>query len=104
MRFLLDESADTRVADTLHSLGHDVTTVAGDHAQALEDIQALAIAHREDRILITDDRDFGGLVFRHGRPHAGVLYFRLSSTRLSLRVARLEQVLSQHADQLGRFS
>jgi predicted nuclease of predicted toxin-antitoxin system len=103
MRFLIDESADTRVATHLRHLGHDVTTVAGDHATALEDIDVLAIAQQEQRILITDDRDFGELVIRRRQPHAGVIYFRLSNTRLALRVARLDYVLTHHSDQLDQF-
>lgn len=103
MRFLIDESADTRVARPLRELGHDVTTVAGDHAMAMDDVDVLAIALREQRVLITDDRDFGELVFRDRQPHAGVLYFRLSNTRLSLRIARLEHVLRQHGEELDQF-
>jgi predicted nuclease of predicted toxin-antitoxin system len=103
MRFLIDESADTRVARPLRAQGHDVTTVAGDHAMALEDTEVLAIAHREQRVLITDDRDFGELVFRYRQPHAGVLYFRLSNTLLSLRTVRLAYVLTHHSADLDQF-
>jgi len=70
---------------------------------ALNDAEVLAIAHREQRVLITDDRDFGELVFRHRQPHAGVIYFRLSHTGLALRVARLEHVLEHFSDQLDQF-
>ncbi len=101
MRFLIDESADTRVASPLRHLGHDVTTVAGDHGAALEDTEVLTIAHREQRVLITDDRDFGELVFRYRQPHAGVLYFRLSNTTLSLRLTRLDDVLAHHTAVFG---
>ena len=103
MRFLIDESADTRIAPPLRQLGHDVATVAGDYAAALEDAEVLALAHRDRRILIMDDRDFGELVFRHRQPHAGVIYFRLSNTSLSLRVDRLIYVLTYHSDQLDQF-
>jgi predicted nuclease of predicted toxin-antitoxin system len=103
MRFLIDESSDTRVARPLRERGDDVSTVADDHAKSLDDVEVLAIAHREQRILITDDRDFGELVFRHRHPHAGVIYFRLSHTGLDLRLARLEYVLAHHRHQLDQF-
>jgi predicted nuclease of predicted toxin-antitoxin system len=70
---------------------------------ALDDADVLAIAHHEQRILITDDRDFGELVFRHRQPRAGVLYVRLSTTRLDARVARLEYALRHHGDELDQF-
>ena len=83
MRFLIDESADARVATYLRALGHDATTVAGDHAPGLRDELVLAIAHAEGRVLITDDADFGELVFAHRQPHAGIIYFRLGTTVLA---------------------
>lgn len=103
MRFLIDESADTRVALPLRQQQHDVTTVAGDHEMSLDDRDVLEIAHREQRVLITDDRDFGELVFLHRQPHAGVIYFRLSDTTLALRLARLEYVLAHFSGQLDQF-
>jgi predicted nuclease of predicted toxin-antitoxin system len=89
MRFVVDESADARVAVDLRRRGHDVKLIAQDYRPGLPDPDVLAIARREERILITDDRDFGELVFRHQHAHAGVIYFRLSSTVLELRIARL---------------
>lgn len=63
MKFLVDESADARLIVRLRALGHDVTSVARDHRRGLPDHHVLSIAHAEGRILITDDRDFGELVF-----------------------------------------
>lgn len=103
MRFLVDESADARLAHYLNSLGHDATTVARDYAPALKDSQVLAIAHREGRTLIANDRDFGELVFRLGQPHAGVILFRLGSTDLAAKIGRLNYVLGHHADRLDQF-
>jgi len=68
MRFLLDESADFPVAAFLTDRGHDVTSIARDYPSALEDDEVLSIAQKEQRILITNDRDFGELVFRQQRP------------------------------------
>ena len=60
MRFLLDENAELRIAVFLPGLGHDVTAIPHDYPHAL----------RERRILITNDRDFGELIFREGLAHA----------------------------------
>ena len=63
----------------------------------------LTLAHAERRILITDDRDFGELVFRYLQPHTGMIYFRLDNTVLGVRLTRLQDVLASHADQLDQF-
>jgi predicted nuclease of predicted toxin-antitoxin system len=79
MRFLLDQSTDARLIPFLAELGHAATRIGADYAGGIPDVQVLAIASDEGRILITDDRDFGELVIRSGLPHAGVIYLRLGS-------------------------
>lgn len=69
----------------------------------MKDADILALAHREQRILVTDDRDFGELVFRLRQPHAGVIYLRLDTTKFPVRAQRVEDVLAQYADQLDQF-
>ena len=103
LRFLVDESADARLATWLRSSGYDATTVAVSHGPGHRDENVLAIAHAEGRVLITDDRDFGDLVFRYGHPHAGVIYLRLGTTVIARRIERLEYVLRHHADELDQF-
>ena len=104
MRFLLDESANARIFPHLRKRGHDVTAIVRDHSVGLPDDEVLAIAYRQGRILITKDRDFGELVFVEHQPHAGVIYLRLEpSGGLKTIVARLDDVLAQHAHQLDRF-
>lgn len=103
MKFLLDESVDVRVAHYLRSLGHDVTVVAQDYPRSIPDTRVLAIAFQEQRTLITNDRDFGELVFLHQHPHAGVIYLRLGTFEVSSVVARLSDVLRRYADRLDQF-
>ena len=103
MRFLIDESADARVAGYLRSLGHDVALVAVDYAPSLDDADVLARAVRDQRILITFDRDFGELVFSEQQPHAGVLYFRLGPIDLQVELDRLDHVLTEYAGEMNAF-
>ena len=103
MRFLIDESADGRLANLLNALGHEATLVAQHHGPGISDPNVLAIARAEGRILITDDRDFGELVFRYHEPHLGVIDFRLSNARFELRSGRLLEVLERYPDRLGEF-
>jgi predicted nuclease of predicted toxin-antitoxin system len=103
VRFLLDESADYRLAAFLAGRGHDVTAIAHNYQSALSDRAVLAIARRERRILITNDTDFGELIVRLRLRHHGVVLFRLRTTRLTSKVERLEFVLSRYESQLDRF-
>jgi predicted nuclease of predicted toxin-antitoxin system len=103
MNFLLDQSTDARLVPWLTERGHNARRIGRDYPHGLPDEQVLAIAQREGRILITDDRDFGELVFRHRQPHTGVIYLRLASYSFALTTARLEAVLTHYADRLDRF-
>ncbi len=103
MRFLIDASSDARFVTHLRSLGHDVTRVGTDYDARLEDTEILKIAHREGRVLITDDRDFGELVFRQRQPHAGVIFLQLGTTVFAIRRDRVDQILASHSDQLDQF-
>jgi len=103
MRFLLDESVDYPLARFLTKLGHDVTALAHDYPHALKDREVLAIALEERRILITNDRDFGELIFRQRLSHAGVILFRLGSEDLSTKQAWLAYVLEHHSQDLKDF-
>ena len=104
MRFLLDENVEFRIAIMLAADGHDVTAIAHDYPHALRDAEVLALATAENRILITNDRDFGELIFRERQPHTGVIYFRLGlAAPVEEKVGWLRRTLASHADQLDQF-
>lgn len=104
MKILLDQSVDARLVGYLRSRGHDVIRVGREYPPGLPDREVLARAWVDERLLITDDRDFGDLVFRHGQPQAGVSYLRLGlDADLPLRIERLDHVFSHYGDQLREF-
>ena len=70
-----------------------------------DDPDVLARAAREDRVLVTNDKDFGELTFRGGKAHAGVLLLRLHDESPANRVRVVRAVLAQWADRLaGSFT
>jgi predicted nuclease of predicted toxin-antitoxin system len=104
MRFLLDQSTDARLLPFLKHLGHDVTRIGSHYPQGLPDQAVLALAKKQQRILITDDRDFGELVFRLKLPHAGVIFLRLGAyAPLQLKTDRLAVVLTLLPDKFDQF-
>jgi predicted nuclease of predicted toxin-antitoxin system len=103
MEFIVDESTGTAVVEYLRSVGHDVLAIAETMPQA-DDGDILARAVSEARILVTNDKDFGELVFRSGQAHHGIVLLRLRE-RPTNRVRVMKAVLEQYADRLtGRFT
>ncbi len=77
MRFLVDECTGKKLTRLLEKEGHDVLFVGDVMPSALDD-EIIRKAEEDDRILITDDKDFGELVFRLGEPTNGVILLRIS--------------------------
>ncbi len=99
MRFLIDESTGQAVVQRPRQLVHDVAAVAEEIPQADDDliiIKALA----EERILVTNDKDFGEKVYRDSRGHAGILLLRLKDDRATVKAQVAESVIQRFGEQL----
>lgn len=79
MRFLADESCDFSVVRALRAAGHDVQAVA-DLASGSDDAVVMDWALREERVLLTEDKDFGQLVYAHSHQTCGVILIRYPAT------------------------
>ena len=103
MRFLVDESTGPRVAEWLAEQGHDVVSIYHS-ARGADDDAVLQMANSEDRILITNDRDFGEKVYREHKPHRGTILLRLADERAPVKIEVLKSLLENYPDQLaGQF-
>jgi len=70
LRFLVDVNAGLAIALALRDAGHDVL-FAGDLDWRMPDADMLSLAHREQRIVLTMDTDFGEMVYGSGLPTRG---------------------------------
>ena len=84
MRFLADESCDFAVVRALRNVGHDVLAVSEISPRA-DDTRILDLSSRQERILVTEDKDLGQLVFPQGKNTRGVIFLRYpASARLNI--------------------
>ncbi len=97
MKFLLDQDVYTCTARFLEGLGHDVVTAADINCSRSSDSELLRIAQEQERIFVTRDRDFGGLVFVKGLG-AGVLYLRILPSTQNRVHKELEAVLKSYPE------
>ena len=104
MRFLVDECAGPAVTRWLEEQGHDVFSIY-EHSAGMSDAMVMQTAFEQDRIPITNDKDFGDLIFRERRAHKGVVLMRLDDERSSQKIEVLRRLLTHHGDDLtGRFA
>jgi predicted nuclease of predicted toxin-antitoxin system len=91
MRFLADENISHLVINRLRVAGFDVASIR-ETRPATPDKDILEIAVAEDRILITQDRDFGELIIRQRLSVRGIVLLeldRLASASVSAHVEKL---------------
>jgi len=102
VRFCVDESTGKAVANYLRDQGYDVWSVI-ESAPGIDDSEILQKSHSEHRILVTNDKDFGELVFRHKMPVAGVILLRLLEETPANKVRVVEAVLDRWGTDLKGF-
>ena len=104
MRWLIDECVDANLATLLRESGHDVVYMS-DVAPRTADPEVLNRAEREKRLLLTEDKDFGDLVFRQARPAPGLVLVRIDPSRRSRKGPRLLAAIDRFGDTLfGRYT
>ena len=99
MRFLVDECTGSKVAQWLRDENYEVFSVF-DEARGMMDDDILAKAFAENWILITNDKDFGEMVFRERRRHHGVVFLRLDDERAANKIEVRRQLLENYAEKL----
>ena len=87
------------MARWLRDEGYDAISIF-DAARGSVDEDILAWAARDDRVLVTADKDFGDLVFRDRHTHRGVILLRLDDETSENVIRVLSEPLRQHADEI----
>lgn len=102
MRFLLDACvASQTLRRTLADYGHDVLSARGEYSHTTDEA-LLTLAYEQRRILITEDKDFGELVFLRRMPHACIV--RLVGLRETEKVNALMHLIEHHKDAMQEAS
>jgi predicted nuclease of predicted toxin-antitoxin system len=104
MNLLADESVDIQIVAKLRQDGHDVLYIA-EIAPGISDDVVLSGASARSALLITADKDFGELVFRHGKVTTGILLIRLAGLSPETKSEIVSLVLREHGSKLpGSFT
>ena len=100
LRFLADESCDFGVVCALRAEGFDVAAVA-ESAQGATDERVIELACSDGRILLTEDRGFGRLVFAAARRANGVIFLRFPARRRAELPDRVLELVRRDAVRLA---
>ncbi len=100
MKLVADEGMERNVVEKLREVGHDVIWIA-ELSPSIPDEEVLRLAYDSDTILITEDKDFGELVYRRRLAHAGVVLVRLDGLPNSTKAEIVVETLQKHEDALA---
>lgn len=104
MRFLANENFPGDAVAALRADGHDVIWIKTD-APSSRDVDVLAWAMRDSRILLTFDKDFGELAWHMGLPATcGIVLFRLPMPASDKAGEVLAARIAERDDWAGNFA
>jgi predicted nuclease of predicted toxin-antitoxin system len=94
LKWLADACVDARLVEALQKAECDIRQLAPQEL-SFPDEDVLKIAHEEDRLLLTDDKDFGEWVVRRRRPVPGLIIVRIDPVEINLKILRVISLYKQ---------
>ena len=103
-QIVIDESVDYAIGHALRSTEFSVFVIA-DEIPSISDKEVLELAYTNNALLITEDKDFGELVFRFQLKHKGILLIRMIEAKsLEKAEAAMKAIKMHFSDLLNNFS
>ncbi|HET9766813.1 MAG TPA: DUF5615 family PIN-like protein [Thermoanaerobaculia bacterium] len=99
MRLFADENLESAVIEILRQRGHDVAMLAPGTTGA-DDPEVLAVATAEQRLFVTNDKDFAELAFLQRQLTAGIVLVRLPRFHSDAKARRVAEVIDEQAERL----
>jgi predicted nuclease of predicted toxin-antitoxin system len=99
--FVADECVLASIIERLRASGHTVHAIR-EVSGGIADPDVLAIAVKQQAVLLTQDKDFGELVFRLKLEHCGIVLIRLAGMTIAERAELVANVIAKHESELPR--
>jgi predicted nuclease of predicted toxin-antitoxin system len=104
MNLVADENIDRGIVERLRADGHAVDWIA-EVSPSVSDEDVLRRATSSGAVLVTEDKDFGELVYRRRLSHAGVLLVRLEGLDNVAKAEVVSQAVRDNSAELpGAFA
>ncbi len=99
LKFLVDVGVGKKVEDFLYKSGYDILSVRKLNPR-MNDSEIIGIAAKDNRIVITMDKDFGELVYNSGLIHKGILLLRTENCSGDKKAKILSEILINYSSEL----
>lgn len=99
---IADESVDFRIVHSLRQNGLTVIAIC-ETSPSITDKEVLELTLVHKALILTEDKDFGELVFRLQMPHHGILLIRFEDN--SFKIESTVKMIQNHLSELlNKFS
>lgn len=98
LAILADENVHPGVVSALKEAGRDVVSVFDLGMIGANDDDLLEVAHRQGRLVLTHDSDFGALAVQRRAPFTAIVFLRPGSISLKFTLEMLEQLWPLEVD------
>ena len=99
IKFLADVNVEKPLVDYLLEQGYDIKWIP-DYDCEMFDEDLLQMASEEQRILITNDKGFGDLIFLQKKLNVGTILFRVKGQRSEEKIKLMRKLLMGYRDKL----
>jgi predicted nuclease of predicted toxin-antitoxin system len=100
MRFLANLNIESQVITRLREKNHDVRSAAEDFVGAADEI-ILAASTSQNRVLITNDKDFAELAYLQRKTSAGIILVRMAKSSSDEKARRVAEVVGEMGSRLA---
>ena len=103
LKFVADVNVEKAIVDLLREKGFDIKWVT-EFNPDMNDPALLRMATAQKRILLTNDKDFGEMVFLQKKLSHGTILLRIKGQESKLKVRLVGRLIEKHGDKLaGHF-
>ena len=99
IKFLADVNVEKPLVDYLSKQGYDIKWVPDIDCE-MADKDLLQLANEENRIFITNDKDFGDLIFLQKRLSVGTILFRVKGQKSEEKIKLMRKLLMGYRDKI----
>jgi len=102
IKFIADVNVEKTAVDYLLMRGYDIKWIP-EYSCEISDEDLLQLANTEKRILITNDKDFGELIFLQKKLSTGIILFRVKGQRPHEKVKLTRKLLQGYQNKLLHY-
>jgi len=99
---IIDENVDQVLIDRLGGKNYKIISIK-EYKRGITDRKIIELAKSKNGLIITEDKDFGELVFSHGIKDCSVIFLRYNKTDYDLIEKNILKLLEDYYENPGHF-